>query len=84
MQTTITGEATAQPLPSAILETCLHVSDLPRARDFYTGLFGYPVMKSDERFCALNVGERQVLILFQRGSDPSGARPAADARPPVS
>ena len=60
------------PLPSAILETCLHVSDLSRARDFYTGLFGYPVMKSDERFCALNVGNRQVLILFRRGSDPHG------------
>src|SRR5262245_25119348 len=60
------------PLPSAILETCLDVSDLPRSRDFYADLFGYPIMKTDERFCAFNVGEKQVLILFRRGSDPLG------------
>ena len=60
------------PLPSAILETCLYVTDLRRARDFYAGLFGYPVMKFDERFCAFNVGDRQILILFRRGSEPRG------------
>ena len=52
-----------QILPSAILETCLDVTDLNRARDFYSGLFGYAIMKSDERFCAFSVGERQILIL---------------------
>jgi catechol 2,3-dioxygenase-like lactoylglutathione lyase family enzyme len=60
------------PLPSAILETCLHVTDLARSREFYAGLFGYTVMKADERFCAFSVAERQVLILFRRGSDPQG------------
>jgi catechol 2,3-dioxygenase-like lactoylglutathione lyase family enzyme len=60
------------PLPSAILETCLDVTDLARSRDFYAGLFGYPIMKSDDRFCAFSVAERQVLILFRRGSDPQG------------
>jgi catechol 2,3-dioxygenase-like lactoylglutathione lyase family enzyme len=60
------------PLPSAILETCLDVANLARSRDFYTGLFGYPLMKSDDRFCAFAIGERQVLILFRRGSDPQG------------
>jgi catechol 2,3-dioxygenase-like lactoylglutathione lyase family enzyme len=59
-------------LPSAILETCLDVTDLARSRDFYAGLFGCPAMKSSERFCAFNFAERQVLILFRRGSDPSG------------
>ncbi len=62
----------AANLPSAILETCLSVTDLDRARDFYAGLFGYSVMKSDDRFCAFRVGERQILILFRRGSDPHG------------
>jgi catechol 2,3-dioxygenase-like lactoylglutathione lyase family enzyme len=57
---------------SAILETCLSVADLARSREFYEGLFGYKVMASDERFCALNVGGRQVLLLFRRGSDPDG------------
>ena len=59
-------------LPSASLETCLHVADLPRAREFYTNLFGYEVMRSDDRLCALKVGESQILILFRRGSDPDG------------
>jgi len=75
VQTTTADAITTKleaPLPSAILETCLHVSHLMRSQDFYTGLFGYAVMKSDERFCALNVGDRQVLILFRRGSDPDG------------
>jgi catechol 2,3-dioxygenase-like lactoylglutathione lyase family enzyme len=61
------------PLLSSILETCLHVSDLDRSREFYKGLFGYSVMKSDDRFCAFDVGGRQVLILFRMGSDPEGA-----------
>jgi catechol 2,3-dioxygenase-like lactoylglutathione lyase family enzyme len=58
--------------PSAILETGLNVKELDRARDFYAGLFGCSVMNSDERFCAFSVGERQILILFRRGSDPHG------------
>ncbi|BCU78285.1 VOC family protein [Luteolibacter sp. LG18] len=61
------------PLPSAILETCLSVEDIGRARDFYHGLFGYPVMAQDARFCALDVGGKQVLLLFRRGSDPEGS-----------
>jgi catechol 2,3-dioxygenase-like lactoylglutathione lyase family enzyme len=60
------------PLPSAILETCLSVTNLSRSRDFYAALFGYPVMKSDDRFCAFDVGGQQVLLLFLHGSDPDG------------
>ncbi|MCI0748134.1 MAG: VOC family protein [Verrucomicrobia subdivision 3 bacterium] len=61
-----------KPLPSAILETCLDVSDLARARDFYASLFGYPVMLEDHRFCAFDVGQGQILLLFRHGSDPNG------------
>jgi catechol 2,3-dioxygenase-like lactoylglutathione lyase family enzyme len=60
-------------LPSAILETCLYVQDLPKARTFYETLFGYPVMAADDRFCAFKAGGRQVLLLFLRGSDPLGS-----------
>lgn len=59
-------------LPSAILETCLHVEDLERSREFYADLFGYPLMMSDDRFCAFDVAGCQVLLLFVRGSDPDG------------
>jgi catechol 2,3-dioxygenase-like lactoylglutathione lyase family enzyme len=70
------------PLPSAILETCLDVTNLSHSRDFYTSLFGYSVVKSDDRFCALNVGGRQLLILFVRGSDPGGTRLPFGTIPP--
>lgn len=60
------------PLPSGILETCLSVTDLARSREFYRELFGYPIMRCDERFCAFNVNDRQVFLLFRRGSDPTG------------
>ena len=59
-------------LPSTIVETCLHVDNLNRSRKFYSDLFGYPLMKSDERFCAFEVGNCQVLLLFLRGTDPEG------------
>ena len=60
------------PLPSAIMETCLDVANLPRSREFYAGLFGYSVMQSDDRFCAFSAGGRQMLLLFVRGTDPQG------------
>lgn len=59
-------------LPSAILETALSVTDLARSRQFYSDLFGYTVMRSDDRLCAFSVADRQVLLLFRRGSDPDG------------
>lgn len=52
--------------PSAILETCLHVADLSRARAFYETVFGYPVMVADERLVGFNLGGTQVLLLFLR------------------
>jgi catechol 2,3-dioxygenase-like lactoylglutathione lyase family enzyme len=58
--------------PSAILETCVSVTDLARSKEFYAGLFGYTAMKSDDRFCAFSINNHQVLILFRRGSDPHG------------
>jgi catechol 2,3-dioxygenase-like lactoylglutathione lyase family enzyme len=61
------------PLPSTILETCLYVADLTRARTFYETLFGYRVMATDDRFCALAASEQQVLLLFLCGSDPHGS-----------
>ncbi len=59
-------------LPSAILETCLSVQDLSRSMAFYADLFGYPVMRSDHRFCAFDIGGQQVLLLFVKGTDPHG------------
>ncbi|HEX7337955.1 MAG TPA: VOC family protein [Gemmatimonadales bacterium] len=58
-----------------VLETSLYVSDLERSRSFYTQLFHFPVMLQDDRFCALDVCGRQVLLLFKKAA--TGALPTA-------
>jgi catechol 2,3-dioxygenase-like lactoylglutathione lyase family enzyme len=60
------------PSPLRILETCLSVQDLPRAKKFYADLFEYPLMSFDQRFCAFDIGGEQILLLFLSGSDPDG------------
>jgi len=56
------------PQVTGVLETSLYVDDLDRAVHFYSELFGFPVMVSDERIRALRVREGQVLLLFKRGA----------------
>ena len=55
------------PKVNGILETCLYVDDLARSERFYEDLLGFPKMHGDSRFAALNVAERDVLLLFKRG-----------------
>jgi catechol 2,3-dioxygenase-like lactoylglutathione lyase family enzyme len=55
------------PRVTGILETCIHVEDIARSAQFYENLFGFRRLEFDERFCAFDVGERDVLILFRRG-----------------
>jgi catechol 2,3-dioxygenase-like lactoylglutathione lyase family enzyme len=50
-----------------ILETCINVSDIRRAQNFYQDIFGFEVMDGDERFCAFRVGQ-DVLLLFTEGT----------------
>ena len=67
-----------------VLETSLYVSDLERSRSFYSKLFGFRTLTEDQRFCALEVSGRQVLLLFRKGetrmpvSTPGGTIPAHD------
>ncbi len=51
-----------------VLETALYVEDLPRSIQFYESIFGFEKVFSDERLCALNVGNQQVLLLFKKGA----------------
>jgi catechol 2,3-dioxygenase-like lactoylglutathione lyase family enzyme len=67
-----------------LLETSLYVADLERSRAFYARLFQFPVMHQDERFCALDVCGRQVLLLFTKAagkpvSTPGGTIPGHGA-----
>ena len=44
------------PKLNAVLETALYVDDLPRARAFYEGSLGLPVLFANGRMCAFDVG----------------------------
>lgn len=74
---------------SHVLETALYVDDLGRADRFYAEVLGLPVLTSDARFRAYDVGGRSVLLLFKRGSTlqtvtlPGGTIPPHDGHGPV-
>ena len=53
---------------NGVLETALYVSDLPRARAFYTDVFECGLLLDMPRLAALSVAGRSVLLLFQRGA----------------
>ena len=55
------------PAVSGVLETSLYVDDIARSQAFYQRLFGFAVLFADDRLCALNVANRQVLLLFRKG-----------------
>ena len=57
----------SRPRVTGMLETCIHVEDVARSAHFYESLFGFSCLEADERFCAFDVGGRDVLILFRRG-----------------
>lgn len=52
-----------------IVETCVNVSNMIRARRFYESLFGFDVMEHDERFCAFRVGPDVLLLFTESASD---------------
>jgi catechol 2,3-dioxygenase-like lactoylglutathione lyase family enzyme len=72
------------PILNGVLETALYVGDLERSIQFYRDIFQLEVIAGDDRFCALNVAGRQVLLLFLKGgtaapvATPSGAIPSHD------
>ncbi len=52
------------PQVSGILETALYVDDLEVSMSFYKKVFKFETLFVDERLCALNVSNQQVLLLF--------------------
>src|SRR6266567_3273236 len=50
-----------------ILESSLYVDDVRRSVEFYERLFGFKVISDFcERGCAIQAGDRQVLLLFKK------------------
>jgi catechol 2,3-dioxygenase-like lactoylglutathione lyase family enzyme len=70
-----------------IVETCINVTEIDRAREFYQSLFNFEAMVSDERFCALRAGPDVLLLFTQGGSNdpvaiPGGIIPPHGTRGP--
>src|SRR5262249_8862474 len=51
---------------TGILETALYVDDLQRSVEFYKTIFGFEVIDSGDRLCAMGVRTGQVLLLFKK------------------
>ena len=77
------------PKLDQVLETVLYVDDLDRAALFYANVLGLRSVFSDQRLRAFAVGDRNMLLLFRRGSClqtvhlPGGTIPPHDGEGPV-
>jgi catechol-2,3-dioxygenase len=77
------------PKLDQVLETVLYVDDLGRAATFYTEVLGLRSLFADQRLRAFAVGNRNMLLLFRRGSClqtvqlPGGTIPPHDGQGPV-
>ena len=69
------------PKLDGILETAIHTEDMGRSRAFYEGVLGLEPIYSDNRLSAYAVAERDVLLVFRKGTTqqpvalPSGTIP---------
>jgi catechol 2,3-dioxygenase-like lactoylglutathione lyase family enzyme len=70
------------PHVTGILETALCVADPARSARFYQDLFGFEQIEGDERFCALDVAGKQVLLLFREGGSTRGSQTSGGFIPP--
>jgi catechol 2,3-dioxygenase-like lactoylglutathione lyase family enzyme len=77
------------PRLNRILETALYVADLERASSFYSDIMGLPLIHTDHRMGAFDVGGNGVLLLFIEGGSlqptetPGGSIPPHDGRGPL-
>jgi catechol 2,3-dioxygenase-like lactoylglutathione lyase family enzyme len=70
------------PAVSGILETALYVDDIERSQAFYQRIFRFAVLFADERLCALNVADKQVLLLFKKGASTQPITTSGGTIPP--
>ena len=71
---------TMHPTVGGILESSLYVADVPRSIKFYEDIFAFRVISDfGDRGCAMQAGERQVLLLFKKRGSLSMETPHAIA-----
>jgi catechol 2,3-dioxygenase-like lactoylglutathione lyase family enzyme len=57
------------PKTEGFLESSLYVEDVARSARFYEKIFGFKVISNfGGRGCALQAGDRQVLLIFKKGA----------------
>jgi catechol 2,3-dioxygenase-like lactoylglutathione lyase family enzyme len=57
------------PRSEGLLESSLYVSDVAGSARFYEKIFGFHTISDfAERGCAMQAGDRQVLLLFKKGA----------------
>src|SRR5262245_27868320 len=83
------GCEVTMPTLNGVLETALYVDDMDRARRLYEDVLGLSSIFDDARLRAYAVGDRNVLLLFRRGSSretvhmPGGTIPPHDGSGPL-
>ena len=70
------------PQLAGVLETSLYVEDLECSIRFYQEVMQFQKLVSDERFCALQAGQREVLLLFRKGASTQPSVIAGGTIPP--
>lgn len=70
------------PKINGVLESALYVSDLKISMAFYKMLFGLETLVSNDRFCALSVSDKQVLLLFLKGASTEASHNPGGTIPP--
>ena len=64
------------PKSEGILESSLYVDNVAASALFYEKIFGFRVINDfGERGCAMQAGDRQVLLLFKKGGSRSITSP---------
>jgi catechol 2,3-dioxygenase-like lactoylglutathione lyase family enzyme len=77
------------PKLDGILETALYTDDMVQARRFYEEVLELKPIFADDRLCAYGVADRDVLLLFRRGTTletvtmPGGTIPGHDGSGPL-
>src|SRR5207249_4943574 len=56
------------PNQNGILETSLYVEEMDRSQRFYQEVLQFQKLVGDERFCAFQASQHQVLLLFKKGA----------------
>jgi catechol 2,3-dioxygenase-like lactoylglutathione lyase family enzyme len=64
------------PKTDGVLETSLYVADVTRSAQFYERIFGFRTISDfGGRGCAIEAGDRQVLLLLLKGASQTIAPP---------